>query len=99
MKINGMSGLDHLKAYAAQLKKENTEAINQTAGQIQGDTLEISTEARDMQNYKAMLNEVSDVREDLVNSLKQKIQDGTYQPDSEKIATGLIMERLLDRAK
>ena len=99
MKINGTGGIDPTKAYTAQLKKENTEVKNKADGQVHGDTLEISKEARKIQNYKGMLAEIPEVREDLVASLKQRIKDGSYQPDTEKIAAALVKENRLDKIK
>ena len=99
MKINGTGGIDPIKAYATQLKKENAEVKNKAGGQVRGDTLEISTEAKNVQKYKGMLDEIPAVREDLVASLKKSIQDGSYRPDSEKIASGLAEETLLDKIK
>lgn len=99
MKINGTGGIDPIRAYTTQLKKENTEVKGKTGGQVRGDTLEISTEAQVVQKYKGLLDEIPAVREDLVASLKQRIQDGSYRPDSEKIAAGLVEERILDKLK
>lgn len=99
LKINGTGGIDHIKAYTKQQQKETDEVKNKPGGQIRGDTLEISTEARRMQKYKGMLAEIPAVREELVDSLKQRIKDGSYRPDSEKIAAGLIEENLSDKIK
>ncbi len=92
MKING-TGIDPIKIYTAQLKKADAEARNQADKQIQCDKLDISSEAKNLQKYKGLLAKVPAVREELVASLKQKIHDGTYRPDSEKIAAGIIEER------
>lgn len=99
VKINGTGGIDPIKAYMTQMKKENTEVNTKADGQVRGDTLEISTEARKIQNYKGMLAELPEVREDLVASLKQRIQEGSYRPDSEKIAAALVKESRLDKIK
>lgn len=92
MKING-TGIDPIKIYTAQLKKLDAEAQNRADKQNQCDKLDISAEAKNLQKYKGLLAEVPAVREELVASLKQKIQDGSYRPESEKIATGIIEER------
>lgn len=97
MKVNGTGGIDSIKAYSAQLKK--AEVKHKAGGPVRGDTLEISPEARKVQSYRGMLDEIPTVREDLVASLKQRIQDGSYRPDSEKIAAGMVRDRLLDKVK
>lgn len=99
MKINGTGGIDPIKAYTAQLKNKNSETKTRAGGEVHSDTLEISAKARKIQHYKGKLAEIPAVREELVASLKQKIQDGTYQPDSKKIAAGLLEEISLDKIK
>ncbi|MEG3069830.1 MAG: flagellar biosynthesis anti-sigma factor FlgM [Candidatus Syntrophopropionicum ammoniitolerans] len=91
MKINGM-GIDPIKIYAAQLKKVDAEAKNKTEGLPPGDKLDISHEAKCLQECKGLLAKAPPVREELVASLKQRIQEGSYRPDSEKIAAGIIEE-------
>jgi negative regulator of flagellin synthesis FlgM len=95
VKINGTGGFDAIKAYSSQLKK--ADANKKASEQARGDTIEISPEAREMRSYRPMLDKLPPVREDLVVSLKQRIQDGTYQPDDEKIAAGVIKESRLDQ--
>lgn len=97
MKVNGMGGIDPIKNYMSQLQKRNAGENDKISTQDRGDTLEISAEAKKMQNYKGMLDKIPAVREDLVASLKQKIENGSYRPDSEKIAAGIVEERRLDK--
>lgn len=97
MKINGTGGIDPIKAYTTQLKRENATVKHKAGGQVRGDTLEISTEAKNVQKYKELLEEIPAVREDLVAALKQKIAAGSYRPDSEKIAAGIVEEQRLDK--
>lgn len=99
MKIDGPGGIGPLKAYTSQMKKNMTVQKGQEDGQILGDSVELSKEAMEMQTYRSMLDKLPAVREDLVTALKQRIQDGTYQPDSEKIAAGIISDRHLDKAR
>jgi negative regulator of flagellin synthesis FlgM len=99
VKVNGTGGIDPIKAYTAQINNKTAEAKTKTGGKVCSDTLEISTEARKMQNYKVKLAEIPAVREELVASLKQRIQEGSYQPDVEKIAAGLLEEIHLDKGK
>jgi len=97
VKVNGTNGFDAVRAYNSQLKKEKVEQRGRIWGHAQADRLEISPEARKIQVYRDMLDEIPAVREDLVASLKQKIQAGVYRPDSAKIAAGIIEERQVDR--
>lgn len=96
MKINGPGGMGPIKAYTSQIKKDKAESKDK-AGESQSDTLEISKEAMKLQSYRSALDNIPAIREDLVTALKQSIEEGSYQPDSEKIAAGIIREKLLDR--
>ncbi len=95
MKINGISGIDPVRAYN-QAKKNKEEIIKDDVAP-QSDSLEISREAKEMQFFKDALARMPGVREDMVQSLKQKIETGSYQPDVAKIADGMLEEILLDQ--
>lgn len=97
MKINGPGGIGPIKAYISQMKKDQAVQKEQNDGQILGDKVEISKEAMEIQSYRNMLDKLPAVREDLVAALKQSIQDGSFQPDSEKIAAGIITDRFADK--
>ena len=98
MKINGTGGVDSLNAYTNQMIKKKTGKKDRAEGHVQGDRLEISSEAKKIQFYKELLNEMPAVREDLTASLRQRIQDGAYRPDSERIADGIIRDWISDRS-
>jgi len=95
VKIYGAGGIDPVRAYNHQVKRKKEEITKDVAPQ--SDSLEISREAKEIQAFKNALAELSGVREDLVRSLKQRIETGSYQPDAEKIADGMLEERLLDQ--
>ncbi len=99
MKVYGTGGIDAIRTYTSQIKKEKAEFKDKEHGQIQADRLELSPEARKIQSYKGELDKLPAVREELVVSLKQKIGDGSYRPDSEKIAAGIIEERQLEKVR
>ncbi|MHB8917498.1 MAG: flagellar biosynthesis anti-sigma factor FlgM, partial [Desulfocucumaceae bacterium] len=61
------------------------------------DTLELSVQAREMQEIQAGLRETKDVRDEKVDRIKKEIEAGTYRMDARKIAEGIIKERLLDK--
>lgn len=98
MKINGPGGMGPIKAYTSQIKKDKAGAKDKV-GESQTDRLEISKEAMEVKSYRSALDNIPAVREDLVTDLKQRIDEGSYQPDSEKIAAGILKERLLDRTR
>ncbi len=61
----------------------------------------LSPQAREMADAREKAMQIakatSPVREDRVAELKQKIQNGTYQIDSDKIADGIMREAVLDQ--
>jgi negative regulator of flagellin synthesis FlgM len=95
MKINGPGGLGPIKAYTSQIRKDKA-GSKEKAGESQADTLEISKEAMELQSFRSALDNIPEVREELVTALKQSIDEGSYQPDSDKIAAGILREKFLD---
>jgi negative regulator of flagellin synthesis FlgM len=45
---------------------------------------------------KALAMNAPDVREERVNAIKAKIADGTYNVDSDKIASGMMREAIME---
>ncbi|MTI84045.1 MAG: flagellar biosynthesis anti-sigma factor FlgM [Firmicutes bacterium] len=97
MKINP-NGIKALQTYnnQANVHKDGREASSTTNTPNKGDRIEISREARDLASYRQELKQRSEVRPELVQSLKAKIHEGTYKPSPEKIAQGIINDKLLD---
>ena len=60
------------------------------------DTVVISDAAKRIQEARAQLDEIPDVREDKVAELREQIQNGTYREDPEKTATNLLKEHLFN---
>lgn len=58
------------------------------------DTVNLSSAAKELSRAKSQLEEVPDVREDKVAEIKKQIQDGTYQPDAQKIAGNMLRDSL-----
>lgn len=97
MKVNGYgNNLEVLKAYNSQKKLQIPREKEPAAG-VTEDTLELSVQAREMQEIRAGLRETKDVRDEKVDRIKKEIEAGTYRMDARKIAEGIIEERLLDK--
>lgn len=97
MKINSYGSIpDITKAYSSQRKDRpfTKQDVPATAGE---DTLELSVQAREMQDVKAALKDAREVREEKVEQIKKEVRDGAYRVDAGKIAEGIINERLLDK--
>ena len=84
----------HIEAYTQvqQIYKPKQSARNQQAGAASGnsDWLQISTTGKDFQTAKSAVAAVPDVREDLVASIKSRIDNGTYQVSASAFAEKLL---------
>jgi flagellar biosynthesis anti-sigma factor FlgM len=56
------------------------------------DTVSISSTHQEVQSLKVSLANVPEVRTERVNSLRSQIQQGRYQPSSEKVADAIVAE-------
>lgn len=65
-----------------QVKSESSKSFS--------DQLQISSVGKDIQTAKAAVAGVSDVREDLVKDIKDRIDAGTYSVDSDSFAEKLF---------
>ncbi|MFZ5611288.1 MAG: flagellar biosynthesis anti-sigma factor FlgM [Bacillota bacterium] len=96
MKISGFKPAGEvLKAYDRN-QADKKSKLNK-ADWPAGDSVQLSGEARFKKEIEAALKNLPEVREDLVNRIKKDIQAGTYKPDTDKIADGILQERLLDK--
>lgn len=59
-----------------------------------GDTVQISGALNEVQQLKVQLSQVPDVRANRVAALQQQIQQGTYRPSSQAIASALMSNLL-----
>jgi negative regulator of flagellin synthesis FlgM len=76
-------------------KKKADQATDQAReSAVKTDTVVISEAAKRIQETRAKLDEVPDVREDKVAELRDQIQNGTYQVDAQKTAEKLLKEQL-----
>jgi flagellar biosynthesis anti-sigma factor FlgM len=57
------------------------------------DTVSLSTVHSDVQHLTAALTHVPDVRTEKVGPLQQKVKNGQYKPDNEKLADALLSEQ------
>lgn len=71
---------------------KKTVQVKSAASVKVSDKLQISSLGKDIQSTKAALSNVPDVREDLVASVKARIDNGTYQVSAESFAEKLMQK-------
>jgi negative regulator of flagellin synthesis FlgM len=77
---------------AEKVAQEQTQ--QQATAQEAGDRVELSPLAKDLQKAAEVAQATPDVRADKVAALKAKIESGTYEVDSKKVASKMIVDSL-----
>lgn len=82
MKINSNIGVQNVvKAY----QNSSPKIEKKSSVSYESDKIEISEEAKLQQAAMTAAKQLPEIREDVVNSLKQQIKDGTYRPTADQI--------------
>ncbi len=71
---------------------ENTVTESSTASQQ--DTVSLSGEAKLRATALSEATQTPDVRQEKIKELKEKVQNGSYEPDFKKAASNLLLEEL-----
>jgi negative regulator of flagellin synthesis FlgM len=100
MEITSKNQTDAVEAYVnqVQLKPKTEEITEKDARQqaIPSDTVVISDTAKRIQAAQSQLEMIPEVRSEKVAEIKRRIEDGSYEIDSDKIAEKMIRESLLN---
>jgi negative regulator of flagellin synthesis FlgM len=96
MKIGPPNGPDAAKVYGIQQRLDKR-IEKAKESERATDSFEPSTQIRELRELKERLQGISEVREELVERLREEIAAGTYEPDPERIAAGILNELRLDR--
>ena len=83
------SGLDRSQGSQPAAVRGSQDMLKQL-GESAADVADLSTGSDAVQNLKARLAEVPDVRHEQVNSLRQAINAGSYQLSSQAIAEAML---------
>lgn len=82
--------IENLYGVAQLYNKKNAVKSNKVVNADCSDQLEISQAGRDFQLAKQAVSASSDVREDLVQDIKGRIADGTYEVSANDFASAVI---------
>lgn len=77
-------------------KAEAAKNGRKTPLSVQGEKVEISQEALLVRELVEKAKAFPEVREDLVRELRARIQEGSYEPPLEELASRLLLEALLE---
>lgn len=97
MKIDGSGGYTPIQSLIQRVRSEQEMRPSQPQGQSQavGEKVEISSQAREIQKLKEILEQMPEVREKRVEELKSLIQEGRYRVDLEKLSDRILEALLL----
>jgi len=99
MNINNTKGISakQIQQYEQNesLKKGKT-SQEEIPSSIPQEKVELSDTAKEMQQIKNAVDEIPDIRESKVESLKSQIESGTYNVKGEEVAKKIIGEAMLD---
>ena len=77
-------------AYTAQMA-----AGAKGAEKVKGkDEVDLSTQAKDFTSVKRMLSDIPEVREDKVQEIKKRIENGTYNVSSKDVASKILAQSI-----
>jgi flagellar biosynthesis anti-sigma factor FlgM len=96
MKVNSNNPSIELNAYVKQVRQQQKTAdAAQPAGkpaQENGDKVNLSSRAREVQQASETLKSMSDVRTEKVEKVKMEVDKGTYKVVGAQVATDMLKE-------
>jgi negative regulator of flagellin synthesis FlgM len=98
MKVSGTGDIKNealLQYQQAGTAKPGAEKVAGGGG-VQGDRISISSQTRDINLAKGVIDKLPDVREDVVNDIKKAIDSGTYTVNLDKVAGKMVTDSILD---
>ncbi|MDD5170636.1 MAG: flagellar biosynthesis anti-sigma factor FlgM [Syntrophales bacterium] len=99
MKVSGSGDIKN--EALLQYQQTGTQAksgVEKTSGGtgVQGDRISISSQTRDINLAKSVIDQLPEVRDDVVNQIKKSIDNGTYTVNPEKIAEKMVSDSIID---
>lgn len=86
--------------YKLENKKTRPEPEEQQQVDKKGDDkVEISSRSRDIQKMEEMVNAAPEERAELVQSLKEKVENGEYKVDSREVAGDMLTNLLEEQTR
>jgi negative regulator of flagellin synthesis FlgM len=100
MEISGKNTSLNLNAYVNNLNganKSDSHSHKSETGEISnGDTVKLSSEAKEVQQAFNTLKTMPEIREEKVSEIKTQVDSGTYRIENGKIATNILNEAFMN---
>lgn len=99
MKISdtNMQTTQGISSYArGETARPNAEKQAEGGVAVPQERIDLSGKAREVQQLQKAVTEAPEIREDRVNELKSRIQNGTYHVSAEDIASKIVGDTLTD---
>ena len=98
MKIDGNDVIGRLKTYQA--KNKDKVSLEETSQKVTSETpsesVELSDKAKEIVQIQRQLEQTPEIRQEKVEEIGKRIEQGTYQIDAEEVARKMIRDRLTD---
>lgn len=97
MKVSDQNAPIQLDAYIRQAQqKKQPDDVKASAAQKPGaaDKVELSEQAKQIQQATQSVNSGSDVREDKVQEIKMEVEKGTYKVSGARVASAMLNETI-----
>jgi negative regulator of flagellin synthesis FlgM len=99
MEITGKGPGVHIEAYISNVKDKGSlpalEPVSATPS-IQPDRVELSPQAKEIQEAKRLLEEMPEIRAEKVSQLQAAVKNGTYEVKGDQVAIKMIRQSLID---
>jgi negative regulator of flagellin synthesis FlgM len=100
VKIDDNSSIVNLKACV--IKKQEIEQLKDKNILLNGpsepnfENIELSARSKEFAKIKNIVEKAPEIREEKVNEIRKKIEEGNYQVDSLEVARKMLREHLID---
>ena len=99
MEITGKKPLgsyDRFVNHIEQNKRTETSQAKKDKAVFEDDKVELSPQAKQIQEAKKLIKGIPEVEQHKIDAVKERIENGTYRVDGQKIATNMLRESLIN---
>lgn len=96
MKIHNDESIKQVNSFVKSAEEKSAPSRKPAPAEPEGDHVQLSARARELQRIKDVVAEVPECRDEKVAELREAVQKGTYRSDPDKTAEKLVTESLID---